>query len=357
VFFSFSSIGGKSMPVFRLGRKWRGFTLIELLVVIAIIAILIGLLLPAVQKVREAAARISDANNLKQLGLAVQSCADANEGKIPSACGSFPGTDPQAVWGAPHVPSHFGTQFYFLLPYIEQGGAYNAPEIDVNGTTQGNSWRSTAVVKGFISPGDPTAPSNGQIDGGRGATSYSGNWHVFRGGWGEDWSIGPVHSYPRSIQDGTSNTIFFAERYAACGDSSKNGADENQYVEHIWGEDGQSAGPVGYHYQNGGGGPLLDPSFFAMYSDPFGNATSSPQAVDGIPNYPWAYMALPQNQPPIKPTAAGKCNPQLLQGFYAGGMMVGMGDGSVRLVNSGVSQPTFGKAVDPADGLPLGSDW
>jgi prepilin-type N-terminal cleavage/methylation domain-containing protein len=311
-------------------RRWRGFTLIELLVVIAIIAILIGLLVPAVQKVRQAAARIQSANNLKQLVLATHNCADTHAGTLPPAVGCYPTGNPPG-WPAT-TPSSFGTQFYFLLPYIEQDNVFK--------TTTGNSWQSYAVIKTFQAPGDPSLPANGQTWGGRGGASYAANWYVFRGGWNEDWQVGGVNRFPASIQDGTSNTIFFAERYAVCGTGS---ASAGTYAEHIWGEDGQGTGPCWRNY-SGNYNVLAAPSFWA---DPPTFSYYNPPA-----NYPWSVMQLPQISPTIT-----RCDPKRLQGFNAGGILVGMGDGSGRTVSSGVSQPTWGRAVDPNDGGVLGSDW
>src|SRR5579872_6603678 len=105
-----------------LSQRRRGFTLIELLVVIAIIAVLIGLLLPAVQKVREAAARSQCQNNLKQISLAVQNCSDTNQGKMPPGLGGYPtvATSPTARGN-----SSYGGLLFFLLPYVEQQNLYN----------------------------------------------------------------------------------------------------------------------------------------------------------------------------------------------------------------------------------------
>src|ERR1700757_1706629 len=113
------------MPKLRVWGRWRGFTLIELLVVIAIIAILIGLLVPAVQKVRQAAARIQCENNLHQIGLGLHMYNDSYQ-KLPAGwITSVTNNGPSPGW----------SWSVLILPYIEQGNLYTAISPDTTGTT------------------------------------------------------------------------------------------------------------------------------------------------------------------------------------------------------------------------------
>ena len=311
----------------------NGFTLIELLVVIAIIGVLIALLLPAVQKVREAAARIQCGNNFKQLGLAVHNYHDTTN-KLPS------------LWYQDPSTSTFYNLFYELLPYIEQQNVYNVALPANNNGHWWGWWAKSDIVKTFICPSDPTEPTNLDTKGpdAWASGSYAGNVLIF--------DPNPVAINPTSSQalgvgltlvtampDGTSNTVLFGHRLKRCDSTDAMGG----FTETDWAAYPRDA-DFGYWDVPGFG--------YQSYRRVKGSTTM----WAGWPDY--TSSGLPTAGIPFQITPAdGSCNYGVLVSPHPGGMVVGLGDGSVRTVAPGISIATWYSACDPRDGVPLGSDW
>jgi prepilin-type N-terminal cleavage/methylation domain-containing protein/prepilin-type processing-associated H-X9-DG protein len=278
-------------------RQIRAFTLIELLVVVAIVTILVGLLLPAVQKVREAGARLHCANNLRQISLATITCADANSNNLPPSIGLYP-----ALHQTPNNGD--GGLFFFILPFIEQDNLYQASFVilgdnndDRNGRNPTYSQWTTAIEqarpKTYICPADRTnADNSGAL------ASYAHNGQLFHQTF---WNAGYAR-YPASIPDGTSNTIMYTEKLAQCAYGS--------HRTNYW----PDWGPV-------------------IASNEYGN--------------PIGVAAMFQMNPVGTPA---NCNGEIASSPHTGGINIALCDGSVRFVSPSIGPMTWWAAMTPDEG-------
>lgn len=338
----------------------HGFTLIELLVVIAIIAVLIGLLLPAIQKVREAAARTDCSNNIRQLGLAVHLFAGQNQNTFPDA--TIHGAESkgyrfldQTVSPAAYRDINHVTPLEALLPHLDNTPLWKAGTSGVNTSgvlsttginfhdcsstgqvgTSGVPPTRAIPIKVYRCPSDYGTDKAGMCvhDQTWAASSYAINWQIV--GNTSQNNYHPAYRFP-AIPDGTSNTVLFAEKLGSCQRVQDAAFSGNQNSRTTW---TYSADPFYAH-------------FFA-WNLPSQLSASAPNMKNW--NLP------PQIQPSINPTGKNpdpdQCDFSRPSTGHSGVSLVCMVDGSVQEVRGRVSQTTWQAAILPADGVSLGADW
>jgi prepilin-type N-terminal cleavage/methylation domain-containing protein/prepilin-type processing-associated H-X9-DG protein len=343
----------------------RAFTLIELLVVIAIIAILIGLLLPAVQKVREAAARTQCLNNLKQLGLAMHNYEGAI-GHLPPA---FANTTPPAWTGLP--PYFFSWSALAMLnPFLEQTNIYNAMDLTQPiwmpsppyGISLPNQFAVQQVVKLFLCPSDkmqpvvnpgdysvPTmGPTNYAVCVGTGTTNGGPPFGSPVNADGM-FMAGPGFKIT-DIADGSSNTAMMSESLLGDGPENAGGAlpPVPQAVQRVYAytgfgtplSDAACAGAGAWNVSNRRG-----------YSWATGDMRCTSYNHYYTPNAP-IYDCVTNDLTTITSMAF-----RAARSWHTGGVNVLFGDGSVRFVNQSVSLTTWRALATRSGGDLPGSDY